>query len=55
LLGVSRTTVYGLIRDGVLDAIKLRNRTLISRDQIVRLAGGNARTAAGDDDARTTA
>ena len=48
LLGVSRTTVYALINDGALRAIKLRNRTMIPRAEIDRLA-------AGGDDARPAA
>jgi excisionase family DNA binding protein len=43
-LGVGRTTIYALIKDGDLKSVKIRNRHLVTRaseDELIeRLAGG---------------
>lgn len=39
-LGIGRTSVYQLIRDGRLEAIKLGRRTLVKADSIRRLVNG---------------
>jgi excisionase family DNA binding protein len=36
-LGLSRTTIYSLIRDGRLEVVKLGRRTLVKVDSIRRL------------------
>jgi excisionase family DNA binding protein len=38
-LGIGRTTVYALIKEGRLEAIKLGRRTLIKTASIKRLIG----------------
>jgi len=37
LLGVSRSLVFRLLRDGTLDRIKIGNRTLIRRTEVEAL------------------
>lgn len=36
-LGISRTSIYGLIREGRLEVVKLGRRTLVKADSIRRL------------------
>lgn len=38
VLGVCRSSVYGLIKSGGLDAIKIGRRTLLTTESIRRLA-----------------
>lgn len=42
LLSMGRTSIYGMIADGRLDAFKLGTRTLIRADSIRRLVDGQA-------------
>jgi excisionase family DNA binding protein len=37
-LGIGRTSIYALLKDGRLDAIKIGRRTLLTTDSIRRLA-----------------
>ena len=39
-LGIGRTSIYQLIRDGRLDAVKLGRRTLVKTESIRRLIDG---------------
>ena len=46
VVGLGRTTVYGLIADGTLPTVKIRGRRLIPRDAaLARLKGGNEQRA----------
>ena len=40
MLGVGRTSIYEMIKDGRLEALKLGRRTLIKTDSIRRLVDG---------------
>jgi excisionase family DNA binding protein len=40
LVGLGRTTVYGLIADGTLPTVKIRGRRLIPRDAALALVKG---------------
>lgn len=42
LLSMGRTSIYGMIADGRLDAFKLGTRTLIRAESIRRLVDGQA-------------
>jgi excisionase family DNA binding protein len=44
MLSLGRTTIYRLIWDGKLDAVKIRRRTLIRTASIRRLAGEDHRS-----------
>lgn len=39
-LSLGRTSVYGLIRDGKLETVKLGRRTLVKAASVRRLMGG---------------
>jgi excisionase family DNA binding protein len=42
-LGVGRTTIYLMLREGQLRRCKIRGRTKIEREEIARLVRGDAR------------
>ena len=37
-LGIGRSSIYGLLKDGKLDAIKIGRRTLLTTESIRKLA-----------------
>jgi excisionase family DNA binding protein len=43
-LSLGRTSIYGLIKEGRLETLKLGRRTLIKTDSIRRLMQGQSRT-----------
>jgi excisionase family DNA binding protein len=43
LVGLGRTTVYGLIADGTLPDVKIRGRRLIPRDAALALLSKNGK------------
>jgi excisionase family DNA binding protein len=42
-LGVGRSSIYGLLKSGKLEAIKIGRRTLLTTASINRLVDGDAR------------
>ncbi len=42
VLGVGRTTIYGLIGEGKLQTVKIGRRTLVTAESISRLAAPHA-------------